>query len=510
MNILLIFPKYPDSFWSFTHTLKYVSKKAVFPPIGLLTVAALLPKDWSIRLADLNIKELPVRDTIDADYVLISATNIQIESTNEILKECHRLQKKVIAGGPLFANKLDEYINIVDHLVLDEGEVTIPRFLADLAAGNAHKVYRADKNEYALLQNTPIPRWDLINIKHYASLMIQHSRGCPFGCEFCDVPLLFGNIPRIKSDEQIIRELEAVYDTGWRGTVFIIADNFVGNRKSARSLLPKMAAWMKDRQYPFTFFTELSINLADDDEIIQLIVNAGFDNVFIGLETPNEESLQTVAKNHNCHRDMVAAIKKLQAAGLQVCGGFIVGFDRDDESIFARQIKFIQESGVVAAMIGILNVMPNTRLWQRLAEEGRLLDKFQVDNTDGGINYIPVMDKDALACGYRDMLTTLYSPRVFYQRVSEFLKSYHPAPIVRKEKHILENTKVLLKSIFYLGILGNGASQWFYWKMMIKSLIFYPRSFYAAIQFMIYGEHFRKVANDMAVREKEYGKPRRH
>jgi len=271
-----------------------------------------------------------------------------------------------------------------------------------------------------------------------------------------------------------------------------------------------MAAWMKDRQYPFTFFTELSINLADDDEMIQLIVNAGFDNVFIGLETPNKESLQAVAKNQNCQRDMVAAIKKLQASGLQVCGGFIVGFDRDDETIFDRQIKFIQESGVVAAMIGILNVMPNTKLWQRLAEEGRLLDKFQVDNTDGGINYIPVMDKDALTCGYRDMLKTLYSPRVFYHRVSEFLKSYSPAPIVRGEKYILENTRVLLKSIFYLGILGNGASQWFYWKMIIKTLIFYPKAFAVAIQFMIYGEHFRKVAKELAVREQEYGKARRH
>ena len=507
MNILMIFPQYPTSFWSFVHTLKYISKKAVFPPMGLLTVAALLPKDWNIRLVDLNIEKLQEKDLQWADYVMISATNIQRDSTNKILDECRRLQKIVIAGGPLFANRLEEYTDIVDHLVLDEGELTIPLFLADLAKGNAQKVYRSN-NEFALLQNTPLPRWDLINIKHYASLMIQHSRGCPFNCEFCDVPLLFGNTPRIKSDEQFLRELQAVYDTGWRGTVFIIADNFIGNRKAARSLLPKMIVWMKDHQYPFKFFTELSINVADDDEMIQLIVNAGFDNVFIGLETPNEESLKTVAKNHNCQRDMVAAIKKLQAAGLQVCGGFIVGFDQDDETIFDRQIKFIQEGGVVAAMIGILNVMPNTKLWQRLEKEGRLLDKFQLDNTDGNLNYIPVMDKDVLTKGYREMLKTLYSPRIFYQRVNEFLQSYNPATIVRRDKHILKNVRALLKSILYLGILGNGASQWYYWKMVIKSLLFYPKAFADAMQFMIYGEHFRKVANELLVREKETAKSR--
>lgn len=495
MNILLIYPRYPVTFWSFKYILKYISKKAAFPPLGLLTVAAMLPKEWNLQLVDLNIQRLKQKDWEWADYVMISAMLVQKDSVREILENCKQLKKKVIAGGPLFTSKSEDYIHLVDHLILNEAECTLPQFLADLENGTPKKVYRS--NSFPSLQNTPLPRWDLVKIKHYATLMIQFSRGCPFNCEFCDVTTLFGHNPRTKTEGQFLQELQTVYDTGWRGALFIVDDNFIGNKKAIKAMLPQVIEWMKARRYPFEMLTETSINIADDDELIQLMTQAGFQSIFIGLETPNEESLKECSKNQNCKRDMTAAIKKLQAAGLQVFGGYIVGFDHDDESIFAQQIKFIQETGVVTAMVGLLNALPNTKLWHRLKKENRLADNCSGDNTDGSINFIPRMDKAKLIAGYNKIVKTIYSPRHYYQRVNEFLKTYKPIPIIRKNKYSLQRLKALLKSVFYIGILGNGASQWYYWKLMLKSLLFYRKSFAEAMTLMVYGYHFRKIAKKL-------------
>jgi radical SAM superfamily enzyme YgiQ (UPF0313 family) len=495
MNILMIYPRYPVTFWSFKYILKYISKRAAFPPLGLLTVAAMLPKEWNIRLVDLNIEKPGKNDLQWADYVMISAMLIQKDSVDEILNECARLNKKVIAGGPLFTAKPEDYVDLVEHLILNEAECTLPPFLADLACGTAQKIYRS--GIFPSLHNTPLPRWDIVKTKHYANLMIQFSRGCPFNCEFCDVTSLFGQNPRIKTEDQFLQELQTIYDTGWRGTVFIVDDNFIGNKKAIKSMLPRVIAWMKDHRYPFEMLTETSINIADDDELIGLMTEAGFTNIFIGLETPNEESLKECSKNQNCKRDMTAAIKKLQAAGLQVFGGYIVGFDNDDESIFARQIKFIQETGVVTAMVGLLNALPNTKLWHRLKKENRLDDNSSGDNTDGSINFIPRMDKAKLIAGYHKIVKTIYSPRYYYQRVNEFLKTYKPTPIIRQNKFSLRRMRAFVKSVFYIGILGNGASQWYYWKLMVKSLIFYRESFAEAMTLMVYGYHFRKMAKKL-------------
>lgn len=495
MNILMIYPRYPVTFWSFKHILKYISKKAAFPPLGLLTVGAMLPADWNIRLIDLNIEKLKEHDIQWADYVMISAMLIQKDSVEEILAMCNRSGKKVIAGGPLFSACPDIYYDSVDHLVLDEAECTLAPFLADLSRGQARKIYRS--GEFPSLHNTPLPRWDLAKIKYYANLMIQFSRGCPFNCEFCDVTSLFGHHPRIKTEEQFLQELQSIYDTGWRGTVFIVDDNFIGNKKAIKAMLPRVIAWMQARHYPFEMLTEASINIADDDELIRLMTQAGFTNVFIGLETPNEESLKECAKNQNCKRDMTAAIKKLQKAGLQVFGGYIVGFDNDDESIFSRQIKFIQETGVVTAMVGLLNALPNTRLWHRLKSENRLDDHSSGNNTDGSINFVPRMEKEKLIAGYQEIIKTIYSPRHYYQRINQFLKTYKPLPIARKNRYSWKRLQALVKSIFYIGILGNGVSQWYYWKLMLKALIFYRESFAEAMTLMIYGYHFRKMAKKM-------------
>jgi len=495
MNILMIYPRYPVTFWSFKHILKYVSKKAAFPPLGLLTVAAMLPKEWNLKLIDLNIQKLKQRDLKWADYVMISAMLVQKKSVDEIIQICTCLQKKIIAGGPLFTSKPEDYIHLVDHLVLNEAENTLPQFLSDLQNGTPQKIYRSDG--FPSLRITPLPRWDLARTKDYALLMIQFSRGCPFDCEFCDVTTLFGHKPRTKTEDQFLRELQAIYDTGWRGSLFVVDDNFIGNKKVIKTMLPKVIGWMKAHSYPFELLTEASINIADDNRLIQLMAEAGFTNVFIGLETPNEESLKECSKNQNRERDITAAINKLQAAGLQVFGGYIVGFDNDDESIFERQIKFIQETGVVTAMVGLLNALPNTKLWHRLKKENRLVHISSGDNTDGSLNFIPRMDREKLIAGYKKIVKTIYNPRYYYQRVNVFLKNFTPKPFTRRNKYSLRHLKALICSVFYLGILGNGASQWYYWKLMIKSLFVYRKTFSEAMTLIVYGYHFRKISKKL-------------
>jgi len=500
MNVLMLYPKYPATFWSFKYVLRYISKKAAFPPLGLLTVAAMLPEEWNVRLVDLNVQRMRRKDILWADYVMVSAMLIQKDSVDEILRECARFGKKIIAGGPLFTANPENYAQRVDHLILNEAECTLPVFLEDLARGVPQKIYRS--SEFPSLHKTPLPRWNLINIKKYALLMVQYSRGCPFNCEFCDVTSLFGYNPRTKTENQFLQELQAIYETGWRGSLFVVDDNFIGNKKAIKKLLPRVIEWMKARDYPFEMLTEASINIADDDELIHLMTEAGFTDVFIGLETPNEESLKECSKSQNCQRDMASAIRKLQAAGLQVFGGYIVGFDNDDESIFDRQIKFIQETGVVTAMVGLLQALPNTKLWQRLKKENRLVENSTGNNTDGSLNFIPRMDKTRLVQGYHKLMKTIYSPRYYYQRVSEFLKTYRPKELARKNKYSLSRIKALVKSVFYIGIIGNGISQWYYWKLILKTLIFYRKSFVEAITLIVYGHHFRKMSKKLQIRHR--------
>jgi radical SAM superfamily enzyme YgiQ (UPF0313 family) len=328
-------------------------------------------------------------------------------------------------------------------------------------------------------------------MEKYASMMIQFSRGCPFDCEFCDITSLYGRKARLKSADQFMGELEKIYDLGWRNNIFIVDDNFIGNKGKIKKILPRLIRWMKAHEYPFAFLTEASINMADDDELIKLMGEAGFDTVFIGLESPDEGSLKECSKVQNCGRDLIAAIKKIQAVGIQVLGGYIVGFDNDDEGIFSRQIKFIQESGVVTAMVGLLNAAPNTRLWHRLKAENRLQVSSSGDNTDGTINFIPRMDKEKLLEGYRKIVRTIYSPRYYYQRACKFLEQYQPQ---RKKRLKKNEVKAFVKSLFYLGVLGNGVSQWYFWKMLFKSATCYRKSFAEAMTIMVYGYHFRKVA----------------
>jgi radical SAM superfamily enzyme YgiQ (UPF0313 family) len=489
MNVLMIYPEYPVTFWSFKYALKYVARKAAFPPLGLLTVAALLPPEWNLRLVDLNVRKLKDSDFQWADRIMISAMLVQRKSVDEILERCRAFDKTVVAGGPLFSAAEADYIGCIDHLVLGEAECTLPLFLEDVRKGAPQRVYRVQA--FPSLADTPVPRWDLIDIRNYASLMIQYSRGCPFDCDFCDITNLFGKAPRLKSADQFLQELEALYAKGWRGSTFIVDDNFIGNRVAIKAMLPRLIDWLERHDHPFDFFTEASINLADDEALMRLMVEAGFDHVFVGLETPNEESLKECSKKQNCGRDLTTAIKKIQRSGLAVLGGYIVGFDHDDESIFARQIKFIQESGVVTAMVGLLNAIPNTRLWRRLKAENRIQVIASGDNMDGSVNFISKMDRAKLLEGYQKIIKTIYSPRAYYLRICEFLRHYHPQGRSRVDWKRLQ---ALGRSVFYIGILGNGVTQWYYWKIVVKSLLFYRKAFPEVITLMIYGQHFRKIA----------------
>ena len=421
MNVLLIYPKFPDTFWSFKHALKFIRKKATNPPLGLLTVAAMLPDEFHRRVIDINVEGLTDEDLAWADLAFIGAMAVQRDSAKQTIARCQAAGVKVIAGGPLFTAEPDAFEE-VDHLVLDEAELTLPCFLEDLKSGHLKKIYRAAG--FCDLHQTPSPAWDLIDMKKYASMSIQFSRGCPFNCDFCNVTVLFGHRPRLKSAQQVTAELDRMYDSGWRGNIFFVDDNFIGNKQYLKtSLLPALIEWRKNKK-GCVFYTEASINLADDPQLLDLMVKAGFDSVFIGIESPDEDSLTECRKNQNKNRDLLQNVKIIQHSGLQVTGGFIIGFDSDTPSTFRRQIEFIQKSGIVTAMVGLLNAPPGTRLFDRLYRENRVIGKISGDNVDGTTNIIPKMGLPTLLEGYRSIMGHIYSPRHYYRRVKVFLKEF--------------------------------------------------------------------------------------
>ena len=488
MKILLVYPMYPKTFWSFSYALKFISKKASLPPLGLLTVAAMLPRDWEVRLVDKNVRRLKDADLQWADYVFLSAMSIQKESALSVIDRCKAAGVKVIAGGPLFTANPEEF-GQVDHLVLNEAEITLPLFLEGLKKGTARRVYTSP--QWADISSTPTPRFDLLDLKAYASMSIQYSRGCPFDCEFCNITVLYGRVPRTKSKEQVLAELEALHGLGWRNGVFVVDDNFIGNKgKLKKDILPALIGWMEERKHPFCLNTEGSINLADDKELMTLMVRAGFDTVFVGIESPNEESLAECGKFQNRNRDLISSVKKIQQAGLEVQAGFIVGFDKDPATIFERLIVFIQESGIATAMVGLLNAPHGTKLYHRLKTEGRLTKSPTGDNTDFSINFIPKMNADHLLSGYRKIINTIYSPKHYYARVKNFLKEYRP-PKARGGRLRLIHLKAAAKSVVRLGIIGRERFQ--YWKLFFWSLFRRPRLLGLAITLSIYGFHFRKV-----------------
>ncbi len=488
MNILLIYPKYPDTYWSFKHALKFVSKKAVNVPLGIITVASLLPEEWNKKFTDMNVSHLNDKDIKWADYVFISAMSVQLASVNQVIARCKHMNKVIVAGGPLFTEEYEKFPDI-DHLVLNEAEITLPLFIEDLKQGGPKRIYRSDL--FGDITQTPIPDYSLLKLHKYASAGIQYSRGCPFDCEFCDITALFGRRVRTKTSAQIISELNMLLQAGWKGSVFFVDDNFIGNKRKLKSdLLPAIISWMHTNNYPFTFITEASINLSDDKELMQLMVKAGFDKIFVGIETPEESCLAECNKKQNNKRDLIKCVNTIQESGMEVTAGFIVGFDNDPSNIFQRQVDFIQRSGIITAMVGLLNAPKLSKLYKRLNNEGRIIDAFTGDNTNYSMNFIPVMDKKELLKGYQKIIHDIYSSKSYYERVLLFLKQYNP-PLMKKRKINFNELIALLKSVLHIGILKKNRK--YYWKLLFWSLFNKPESFPLAVTYSIYGYHFRKV-----------------
>ena len=492
VKVLLVYPEYPSTFWSYKYALRYFGKKATYPPLGLPTVAAMLPKEWHKKLVDMNTEALTDEDLRWADYVFISAMIVQKKSAHEVIEKCKRCQVKIVAGGPLFTSEPETFA-AVDHLVLNEAEVTLPLFLSDLNKGCAKHIYSSP--EWPDLSQTPIPSWELIDFRKYASLSIQYSRGCPFDCEFCDVVLLNGNRPRTKSRDQILAELDALYNRGWRGNVLFVDDNFVGNKRKLKTeILPAIIEWMRQKKFPFSFSTQASINLADDEELMRLMAGAGFNSVFVGIESPNEESLIEADKVPNLERDLLASVKKIHNHGMEVTGGFIVGFDSDPPTIFESQIDFIQKSGIVAAMVGLLIAPYGTRLYQRLKKENRIVGDISGDNTDCTTNLIPRMGYKTLLDGYKNMIHNIYSPKPYYERCKVLLTDYKSQRTGAPRLQLIYFT-ALVKSIWFLGVKGEGRK--YYWKLLAWALL-RRKSFWHAVYLQFTGDHFRQVAEGYA------------
>ena len=488
MKILLIHPKYPVTYWSYKHALKFISKKAANPPLGLMTVASLIPGTWEKKLVDLNVSKLKDCDILWADYVFIGAMSVQVESVKEVIGHCKSLNKKIVAGGPLFTAEYENFDD-VDHLVLNEAEITLPLFLQDLEDGCPQRIYHT--SEYADMSTSPAPDYSLIDVSNYGMLNLQYTRGCPFNCEFCDITALLGHKVRFKTTTQILHELENIKNAGWKGPVFFVDDNFIGNKRVLKNeLLPAIIIWMQTNKNPFLFTTEASINLADDPELMSMMVQAGFSKVFIGIETPEEAGLAECNKIQNRNRDLVQSVKTIQLTGMEVMAGFIVGFDHDSPSIFQRQIDFIQKSGIVSAMVGLLNAPKKTQLYKRLMHEGRITKDWEGNNTDYTLNFIPKMNLQDLLKGYQKIIHGIYSTKAYYKRVISFLKHYNP-PFKAQKKISFPDLRALFRSIIIIGILNKGRR--YYWELFFWSLFNKPQVFPLAVTYSIYGYHYRKV-----------------
>ena len=482
MKVLLVYPEFPDTFWSFKHALPFQGKRSAFPPLGLLTVSAMLPKHWQKRLVDLNVQRLKDSDLDWADVVFFSAMIVQGPSLKEHLARAKRRGLRTVVGGPITSAR-DSAIHGVDHIVEGEAEEMILALAEDLERGAAKHLY--SRPQLPDVTRVPLPDLSLAPLHRYSSMSVQFSRGCPFTCEFCDIIEIYGRRPRTKTPDQVCAELDQLDRLGWRGSVFMVDDNFIGNKKSVKVLLPRLVEWMRDHKFPFSLYTEASLNLAEDEEMLAMMREAHFIRVFLGIETPVAESLKETTKFQNLRKDLLESVKLIQSYGMEVMAGFIVGFDNDPADVFDRQIAFIREAAIPLSMVGLLNALPNTQLWRRLQAEGRLLKQSLGNNTLADLNFIPRMDTQELLAGYRRILQTIYSPREYFQRASAFLTQLgngSRSPIV------FSDVLALGRSLLRQGLLSDYRRE--YWKFLVQSLGRHRRHFSKAITLAIMGHHF--------------------
>jgi radical SAM superfamily enzyme YgiQ (UPF0313 family) len=471
MNALLIYPQFPETYWSFKYALSFVGKRAAQPPLGLMTVAALLPGHCHKRLVDTNVERLRDRDLDWADVVLVSGMHIQRHALVAIVERCRKRGLPTVVGGPI-ASSVPAAELKADHVVIGEAEGLIAGLAHDLECGHAQPLYQAA--ERPEMDLSPLPDLSLIKMNRYSTMTVQYSRGCPFNCEFCDIIEIYGRRPRTKAVAQVLRELDQLRAAGWREAVFIVDDNFIGNKARARELCTALAEWRRQFKTNFDFSTEASLNLADDPELMQLMKDAGFKSVFLGIETPDIPSLIASKKLQNTRRSLLESVAAIQSYGMQVMGGFILGFDTDRGDIFDRMVEFIQHSGIPIAMVGLLQAMPGTQLFRRLSKEGRILDAGGGDNTGDKLNFLPHMDASRLIEGYRSVLKRIYSREAYYERVKLFLSRTQPKPGERVSKQrwlTAANARAIVTSILRQGIFAR--QRWSYWKFLLRACDFF-------------------------------------
>lgn len=504
-KVLMVYPEIPVTFWSLKHSIKLAGYKSLIPPLGLLTVAAMMPDNYEVRLIDMAVTRLKEKDILWADIVFLSGMQIQKESFDEVVRLCNEWGVPVAAGGPYASASCNDIVG-VDYFILNEAENILAEFLDDYEKGRARRIYSDDKKPD--IQVTPVPRFDLINMADYSSMALQYSRGCPFNCEFCDIIQMFGRVPRTKSPEQFIREMDALYDAGYIGLVFIVDDNFIGNKSKAKALLREIIPWQKERGYPFTLYTEASLDLAQDEELMDLMLEAGLTDLFLGIESPVEETLADIGKRQNIRNSMRDTVRKLQNKGFEVMGGFILGFDTDPDNIFDLQIDFIQQAGIPRAMVGLLSVIPNTALHARLEKEGRILGIPTGDNLALSLNYEPVMPAQKLIEGYRGVIDKIYRPDIYFERCMNFirelpgehilwgLRKEHRTPeFYRKAKrNMLKDMKAVVLILGRMLLSPQGPA---FIRFMIRAMRYNPGYFVCAMNLAVCGIHFFKMRKDM-------------
>ena len=501
IKTLMVWPKIPDSFWTFTGMMRLLREKVVIPPLGLITIAALCPKEWDIRLIDQGVEDLSDADILWADLVMVSGMRVQRKGLEEVLARARSLGRRTMVGGPYPSSEPDEVLKLADHVVVGEPDEVFDAIAKDLEEGSARRLYTIeDKPD---LTKTPVARFDLLKTGFYASMAIQFSRGCPFQCEFCDIIALYGRKPRTKHPQQILAELDALLKLGWKKQVFIVDDNFIGNHRLALELARELEKWQQAHGYPLAFYTEASMDLARHPALMEAMVKANFLHVFVGIESPSKASLAEANKLQNLSQDPIESIKILQRGGLWVTGGFILGFDSDTEDIFEQQILFIERAAIPWAMINFLHAVPRTALYERMKKEGRLTE-LSVHNSDSTPpNFQTVLPPLVLLKGFQETLASIYDPTKFYERAWRSLQAWQTRNCQRpaQQPGWVDMAKIMLRSIWHQGL--RSSYRWAYWKYLLRLVTRYstdPAKIWLGCTIMIAGHHFIPYAKEVVQR----------
>ncbi len=489
MRTLLIYPVFPPTFWSYEKILELVDRKVLLPPLGLITVAAILPQKWEFKLVDRNIRNVSEAEWEWADLVIISGMIVQKIDLLDRVREAKQRGKLVAVGGPYATSVPDEVKDAgVDFLVLDEGEITLPMFVEAIDRGETSGTFRTTEKPDVTI--TPIPRYDLLELDAYDSMSVQFSRGCPFQCEFCDIIVLYGRKPRTKAPAQLLKELDYLYEIGWRRSIFMVDDNFIGNKRNVKLFLKELQVWQAEHQYPFSFNTEASIDLADDSELMELMVLSNFNGVFLGIETPDEDSLELTKKFQNTRSSLTEAVDKIIKAGLRPMAGFIIGFDGEKKGAGDRIVNFVEQAAIPTAMFGMLQALPHTALWHRLEKEGRMKDSGKQDgNQTSLMNFIPTRPLEDIAREYIETFWQLYAPETYLDRVYRcFLKLGAPKCQAPSQLPSWIDLRALAIVIWRQGIKRN--TRWKFWHHLFSIIKNNPAVWEHYLTMCAHNEHF--------------------